>query len=84
LEKILSEDWQAIQANGKKSRTQMVGEGAKIAGFEGLLAPSARHREGKNLVVFPENLLRISKLSPMEERDLPPHPREWPEDADSI
>jgi len=82
LEKILSEDWQAIQSNEKKSRSQMVGKGARNAGFEGLLVSSARHREGKNLVVFPENLLRSSKLSPMEERDLPPHPRNWPAGAD--
>jgi RES domain-containing protein len=78
-EELLDEDWQAIQAAGEESWTQAIGRGCRIAGFEGLLVPSARHRSGRNIVIFPDQLLRGSRVSVLAAKDLPPHPDQSPE-----
>lgn len=78
LSQLIHEDWQAIQTGGGESWTQTIGRGAKIAGFEALLAPSARDRNGKNVVIFPENVDRKSKVELMAKSELPPHPKDWP------
>jgi RES domain-containing protein len=46
LKELVVEDWFAIQEQGQESWTQAIGRGAHQAGFEGLLAPSARDRPG--------------------------------------
>jgi RES domain-containing protein len=74
LTELLDEDWEAIQASGDESWTQAIGRGCREAGFEGILVPSARHRSGKNIVIFPERLATGSTLEPLSPRDLPPHP----------
>ncbi len=53
---LVEEDWKAIQAGGEESWTQAIGRGARMAGFQALIVPSARHKPGKNIVVFEENL----------------------------
>lgn len=78
LHDLTQENWEAIQNSGEESWTQAIGRGAFLAGFEGLLAPSARDRSGKNVVIFPENLKSTSKLELMGKDELPPHPSEWP------
>ena len=75
---LVSEDWHAIQSEGDESWTQAIGRGAKEAGFEGLLVPSAQNRRGENVVIYPENLLPKSVCKLMAKKDLPPHPDEWP------
>lgn len=77
LDELLGEDWQAIQYGGEESWTQAIGRGALLSGFEGLLAQSARHRGGKNVVVFPKNLLPTSSVELMASDELPPHPFDW-------
>lgn len=78
LDELTQEDWQAIQNDGEESWTQAIGRGAYCAGFEGLLAPSARDRRGKNVVIFPENLAATSTAELMAKSELPPHPSDWP------
>ncbi|MCI0335473.1 MAG: RES family NAD+ phosphorylase [Planctomycetes bacterium] len=72
---LVDEDWLAIQQESDESWTQAIGRGAYEAGFEGLLAPSARDRPGGiNLVVFPKNLRPGSRIDIIGKDDLPPHP----------
>jgi RES domain-containing protein len=78
LAELTGEDWHSIQSAGDESWTQAIGRGARLAGFEGLLAPSARERNGKNVVVFPENLARTSTVDLMARDELPPRPSDWP------
>jgi RES domain-containing protein len=76
LAELLDEDWQGIQDEGDESWTQAIGRGVYVAGFEGLLAPSARDRpNGENIVVFPDNLRPGSRIEILGEDELPPHPR---------
>jgi RES domain-containing protein len=74
---LTGEDWHAIQDEGEESWTQAISRGAKLAGFEGLIVPSARNHRGKNVVLFPENLPPGS-VELMAKKELPPHPSEWP------
>ncbi len=78
LDELTGEYWHAIQTNGKESWTQAIGRGALLAGFEGLLAPSARDRHGTNVVIFPDNLVSASAAKLMAKDELPPHPSDWP------
>lgn len=56
LKELVDEDWEAIQANGKESWTQAIGRGCLTAGFEAILVPSVRNKNGKNIVIFADNL----------------------------
>ena len=67
LTELVNEDWQAIQTSGEEAWTQAIGRGAQIAGFDALIVPSARHKTGKNIVIFGEKLtkgVKINILSP--------------------
>ncbi|MEE8452885.1 MAG: RES family NAD+ phosphorylase, partial [Thermoguttaceae bacterium] len=77
LDELTQEDWAAIQNAGEESWTQAIGRGCRAAGFEGLLAPSARHRPGKNVVVFPDKLDSDSSVDLIAPDELPPHPSQW-------
>ncbi len=68
---LKEEDWRAIQSAGDESWTQAIGRGCRFAGFEGLIAPSARHRGGKNVVVFPDKLPEGSFIELMAPEELP-------------
>lgn len=74
---LTQEDWTAIQSAGEESWTQALGRGCRAAGFEGLLAPSARNRLGKNLVVFPDKLDSDSSVDLIARDELPPHSSKW-------
>ena len=78
LDELTGEDWRGIQSGGEQSWTQVIGRGALLAGFEGLLVPSARNRHGMNVVIFPDNLASTSTANLMAKDDLPPHPSDWP------
>ncbi len=78
LTDLICEDWHAIQGAGEESWTQTIGRGTRAAGFEGLLAPSAQRRSGKNAVIFPDKLDSNSSLALIAGEELPPHPSEWP------
>jgi RES domain-containing protein len=74
LGELICEDWQAIQFQGDESWTQTTGRGCFQAEFEGLIVPSARRRNGRNLVVFPEQFRRGSHVRLLNANDLPVHP----------
>ena len=78
LDELTGEHWHAIQSGGEESWTQAIGRGALAAGFEGVLAPSARDRRGTNVVIFPDNLESTSSVELMAKDELPPHPSDWP------
>lgn len=78
LTELTGEDWHAIQNGGEESWTQAIGRGALLARFEGLLAPSARNRSGRNVVIFPDNLGSTSTVELIAKEELPPHPSDWP------
>ena len=60
---MVDEDWWATQDAGDVARTQFLGHQAFECGYEGLIAPSAADRpDGRNLIVFPENLRAASHL----------------------
>lgn len=75
---LTDEDWHALQSAGEESWTQAIGRGALRAGFEGLLVPSARNRQGNNVIIFPANLARSSSIELLAKDELPPHPADWP------
>jgi RES domain-containing protein len=52
--KDLDEDWQSAQNQGQEALTQAIGRLALSAGYQGLVAPSAAKRGGRNLVFFRE------------------------------
>ncbi len=78
LDELTAEDWHAFQSSTGEPWTQAIGKGALRAGFEGLLAPSARDQNGTNAVIFPENLASKSTVVLLEKEELPPHPSKWP------
>ncbi|WP_417385549.1 RES family NAD+ phosphorylase [Gimesia sp.] len=78
LTELLEEDWQAIQDQGEESWTQAIGRGAYLSGFQGLLVPSARDRQGQNVVIYPDSIVTPSYIKLIAEDDLPPHPSDWP------
>jgi len=51
----LFEEWRLISHYGGVAPTQLFGRLVADAGFEGILYPSARHANGMNLAIFPEN-----------------------------
>lgn len=60
---VLTEtDWKQIQELNAEAITQSIGRFAKEAGFEAILVPSAIWK-GKNLDIFPDNLLPLSQVS---------------------
>ena len=61
-EELRNEDWRKVQEQGFESLTQALGRAAFEAKAEGLLAFSARVPKAINVVYFPQNRLRESKL----------------------
>lgn len=59
---LIQEDWRALQKAGEESWTQAIGRGSGIAKFEALIVASARNRDGKNIVIFPQSLSNASKI----------------------
>jgi len=74
LAELIGEDWEGIQAGGEESWTQAIGRGSREAGFEAILVPSARNRDGKNIVIFLDRLGPNSRLELLSPDDLPSHP----------
>jgi len=67
LAELLREDFASPLARGVLPASMQVGAAVRAAGFEGLLAPSARDPRGYNLVIFPDRLLPGSGLGPVLE-----------------
>ncbi|TWT38871.1 RES family NAD+ phosphorylase [Blastopirellula retiformator] len=78
LRELVEEDWQSLQSQGEESWTQAIGRGSRLAGFEAIRVPSARNKQGANLVVFPDQLHPGSSLQILRPDEFPPHPSKWP------
>lgn len=59
--RLIREPWQDEQDHGREALTQALGRIARELSLEGLLVPSAQGT-GQNLVVFPDRLLRGSRI----------------------
>jgi len=69
-EELRREDWRKVQEQGFESLTQTLGRAAFTAKAEGLLALSARVPKGVNVVYFPQNRLRSSRVRLWEAQKL--------------
>ncbi len=59
-----------MQGEGVESLTQAIGRAVFANGGEGLLVPSARVPAGVNVVYFPENHLKTSRVTVLESEKL--------------
>lgn len=59
---ILGIDWRASVQAGQRPLTQTIGNLAHQLGLEGLIFPSAADAEGKNFLLFPDNLRTESQV----------------------
>jgi len=64
-------DWDAAQTAGDEALTQAVGRAAFETLAEGLIAPSARLKGGRNIVVFPTHLKPGSSITARDESKIP-------------
>lgn len=67
---MLAEDWETLNGRGLESLSQALGRAAFALGCEAMLAPSARLKRGRNLVVFPENLASSNRFTIAHEKKL--------------
>jgi len=70
LDELIGEDWDKINARGMETLAQALGRALFELDFEGLAAPSARDRRGRNLIWFPDNLRPASRLRIASETEL--------------
>jgi RES domain-containing protein len=68
---LVKEDWRALQKAGEESWTQAIGRGAYLARFEALIVSSARRNSGKNIVIFPKNVVATSTIDILGADQLP-------------
>ncbi len=68
---ILDTDWRKENRNGNEAITQACGWALQESGVEGFIVPSAAHAGGSNLIVFPANLKRTSRLKVLTEIEWP-------------
>jgi len=64
-------DWRSDQDDGRESLTQAVGRAVFENLGEGLVAPSARHDGGVNLIYFPSNRREGSLVAAHHESEIP-------------
>jgi RES domain-containing protein len=75
VNELRGEDWRAANARGDEALTQAIGRLAWDAEWEALLAPSAAHTSGTNVIIFPGNLVPPhSYLLIINREQLPPRP----------
>jgi RES domain-containing protein len=53
---LVAENWRDCREGHRETLTQAVGRAAWNLQFGALLVPSARHRHGRNLVIFPDHV----------------------------
>ena len=70
IEELLGEDWEKLNSSGVETLAQAVGRAIHDLGYEGLIAPSAKDRRGRNLIWFPDQLLSESRISISGEKQL--------------
>jgi len=70
LAEVLAEDWHRVNDGGSESLGQAFGRAAHHLGAEAIMAPSARVKDGRNIVVFPESLRARSQMKVIGENEL--------------
>lgn len=70
IDALREEDWRKTQERGAESFTQAIGRAVFVNGGEGLLVPSARVAGGVNVVYFPANQRKISRVTVLESEKL--------------
>jgi len=66
----LCQPWRPLQHAGQEALTQAIGRLARAHGFQGLLAPSAAHVVGRNLVLFRDKV-SDNELTIVKPREFP-------------
>lgn len=59
---LLAEDWRATMSAGHEAAPQAFGRAAFAAKLSGLVVPSKPHRDGVNVLVFPQRLVKADVL----------------------
>ena len=59
---ICETDWRLDNSTGHQSLTQAWGQAFAESGVEGFIVPSAAWQGGSNLIAFPDNFLRVSRV----------------------
>ncbi len=70
LNELLVEEWEPINERGKETLSQALGRALFELGVEGCLIPSVRDRRGNNLILFPKNLRKDSRIEIVGENEL--------------
>jgi RES domain-containing protein len=70
IPELLAEDWRAMMARNVEPASQAVGWAAFAAGFQGVRVPSRPDPMGTNLLVFPELLVKGSRLEVLNADEL--------------
>lgn len=70
--RLIGCNWRVEMKGGKEALTQLLGRAAVEAGLEALVVRSAADEEGRNIVIFPENLGKSSELSVLDPDKLSP------------
>jgi RES domain-containing protein len=70
-ERILSVDWRKEIRDGREPITQTISRAALVAGFEGMIVPSAADPKHHNLLVFSANFGRNDKIQVLDADRLP-------------
>jgi RES domain-containing protein len=71
-EDIAGVDWENEQANGREPVTQAIARAVFERQAEGLIVPSARRKEGINIVYFPTHRRKDSIIHVLKPESLPP------------
>jgi RES domain-containing protein len=71
LERIREEPWWEREASDQEALTQAAGRVARAVGLEGLIVPSAAHKNGAGIVYFPGCLLPATTLQIINPSELP-------------
>ncbi len=68
--RLLACDWRKEMIGGHEALPQLVGRAAKEGGLEAIVVRSAECSNGRNLVIFPANLRKSSKLTVLDPEKL--------------
>jgi len=71
--RLIECDWRKDMTEGKEALSQLVGHAAKESDFEAIVKRSAEDKNGRNIVVFTDNLRKSSILSVLNPDRLAPY-----------
>ena len=68
---LIEEDWRGLQKARVESWTQAIGRGCYVAKFQAMIVPSARRKQGKNIVIFQRWLTKTRRIDILGADELP-------------